>query len=230
MVVMMGVFGQFSGNGLGYFNQQIYEAVGYNTYDQFVLNLGSNFTSCGGAIAGVALADRMPRRKVLIIGTFLAGLMLAGNGAFSTKWAQNAQAGITDLGIGRAAVAFYFFFGIIYSFAYTPLQALYPVECLNTATRAKGMAMYGVVVGLFGFVNTYATPVALENIKEKYIYIFVGWDMIESFLWWLLGIETNGRSLEQLEAIFSSKNPVKASKQTEKLAVKQDGGLAVVDE
>jgi MFS family permease len=28
MVMLMGVFGQFSGNGLGYFNTQIYEAVG----------------------------------------------------------------------------------------------------------------------------------------------------------------------------------------------------------
>lgn len=35
---------------------------------------------------------------------------------------------------------------IVYSFAYTPLQALYPVECLQTNSRAKGMSMYGVVV------------------------------------------------------------------------------------
>lgn len=31
MVILMGVFGQFSGNGLGYFNLSIYELLGYDT-------------------------------------------------------------------------------------------------------------------------------------------------------------------------------------------------------
>lgn len=49
MVIMMGVAGQFSGNGLGYFNLQIYEAVGYDNYMQFVLNLANSFTSAVSA-------------------------------------------------------------------------------------------------------------------------------------------------------------------------------------
>ena len=113
---------------------------------QFVLNLVNSFTSCFGAMLGVALADRMPRRKVLVIGTALSGVMLAINGGLSAKWAQYDTSGETpNVAVGQGAVAAYFFFNIIYSFAYTPLQALYPVECLDTPTRAKGMAMYGVV-------------------------------------------------------------------------------------
>lgn len=80
--------------------------------------------------------------------------------------------------VGRAAVAFFFLFNIIYSFAYTPLQALYPVEVLQTTTRAKGMAMYAVVVGAISFINLYCTPIALQNIGYKYIFIFLVWDMV----------------------------------------------------
>lgn len=170
MVVLMGVFGQFSGNGLGYFNTQIYAAVGYDNYMQFVLNLANSITSCFGALCGVALADRMPRRTVLIIGTFICALLLAINGGLSAQWA-NTAGGIQDLNVGRGAVAAYFFFNIVYSFTYTPLQALYPVECLATTTRAKGMAMYGVVVGVFGFINMFAGPIALENIQHNYVFV-----------------------------------------------------------
>ena len=71
----------------------------------------------------------MPRRKVLVIGTSLCAFWLAINGGLSKVWADNDKKGTVDLGMGRGAVAAYFFFGITYSFTYTPLQALYPV-CL----------------------------------------------------------------------------------------------------
>ncbi|KIM26257.1 hypothetical protein M408DRAFT_25468 [Serendipita vermifera MAFF 305830] len=230
MVILMGVFGQFSGNGLGYFNLSIYESIGYDTNMQFILNLVNSITSCIGALAGVALADRMPRRKVLVIGTFVCAIMLAINGGLSAKWAQNASVGITDLKVGQGALTAYFFFNIIYSFAYTPLQALYPVECLATETRAKGMGMYGVVVSLFSFINLYAGPIALQNIKYNYVFIFVGWDICESIIWYLLCVETVGRTLEELEAVFEAPNPVRASTQLQTIAIKHSGGVAVVDD
>ncbi|KAG8885012.1 hypothetical protein FRB97_002519 [Tulasnella sp. 331] len=229
MVLLMGVFGQFSGNGLGYFNTEIYKAVGYGTQQQFDLNLANSITSAIGAGTGVALADRMPRRGALIWGTFASALMLAANAGFSAKWAEMPD-DAKNLNIGRGAVAFYFLFNIVYSFAYTPLQALYPVEVLQTTTRAKGMAMYAVVVSLVGFINTYAGPIALANIGYKYVYIFVGWDLIESVLWYLFGVETVGRTLEELEDIFAAPNPVKESKRVHTVAVKKDGGVVVVGE
>lgn len=127
MVVLMGIFGQFSGNGLGYFNLSIYEAVGYDSDMQFILNLVNNILSALGALTGVALSDRMPRRKVLVVGTFLCAFWLGINGGLSKVWADNEKKGIVGLGVGRGAVAAYFFFGITFSFSYTPLQALYPV-------------------------------------------------------------------------------------------------------
>lgn len=115
MVIFMGVAGQFSGNGLGYFNLQIYEAVGYDTYMQFVLNLANSFTSAAGAAAGVLLADRMPRRKALYIGTFVCAIMLAINGGLSAKWAHQ-DPNHENLNVGRGAVAAYFWFNISESF------------------------------------------------------------------------------------------------------------------
>ena len=111
--------------------------MGYDTYMQFILNLGNTIVACFGACLGVALADRMPRRKVLVIGTFFCAVFLAINGALSARWAQLPDDG-KNLSVGRAAVASYFLFGIVNTFTYTPLQAIYPVESLTTTARAKG--------------------------------------------------------------------------------------------
>ena len=54
----------------------------------------------------------------------------------------------------------------------TPLQALYPAEILSNDIRAQGMAFQGFLGGLAGFINTYATPVALQNIGWKTYTIF----------------------------------------------------------
>jgi len=227
MVIMMGCFGQFSGNGLGYFNTEIYRAVGYNNHMQFVLNLASSIVSAFGAACGVALSDRMPRRQALIWGTLASAVFLAINGGLSLKWAHMPDDN-KILSVGQGAVAAYFFFNIVYSFAYTPLQGLYPVEVLQTTARAKGMSMYGVVVSLFSFINTYAGPIALNNIKYNYVFIFVAWDVIETILWYLLGVETVGRSLEELEELFSSPNPVALSKRKQAIAVKESGDIDIL--
>jgi hypothetical protein len=90
-----------------------------------------------------------------------------------------------------------------------------------------GMAMYGVIVNVMSFINLFAGPVALQNIGYKYVFvslsalvlgkhteehdikIFVGWDCVEAFLWWLLAVETVGRSLEELEDVFNLPYPAK---------------------
>jgi len=64
--------------------------------------------------------------------------------------------------------------------------------------------MYSVVVNLLGFVNTFATPVALKNIRYNYVFIFVAWDVIESVIWHCFAVETLGRTLEELAEVFEA--------------------------
>jgi len=64
--------------------------------------------------------------------------------------------------------------------------------------------MYGVVVNLLGFVNTFATPVALKNIRYNYVFIFVALDVIESVIWYFFAVETVGRTLEELAEVFEA--------------------------
>ncbi|EJD05087.1 general substrate transporter [Fomitiporia mediterranea MF3/22] len=228
MVFLMGFFGQMSGNGLGYFNLSIYQALGFDKQMQFNMNLIG--TCCNALVAWVAvsLEDRMPRRKVLVWGTLGCSLMLAANAGFSAAWA-NYEEGHQNLDVGRAGAAFFFLFGVVYAFTYTPLQSLYPAECLENTTRAKGVSVKIFIISCTSFINLFCTPIAYGRIGWKYILVFVFWDAFETVIWYFFCVETVGFTLEELDEIFSAPNPIKASTQKKKIVVKKTGDVFVVD-
>lgn len=188
-VLMISIFGQFSGNGLGYFNTVIFQQLGVNHVAQRLgYNILSQVLSCIGALTAVSLTDRMPRRKVLVFGTFACAVTLAINSGLSAGLeAQGAHLpnAVVDQSMAQGALAWYFLFNIVFSFTYTPLQGVIPTEALETTTRAKGLALSAFIVNAMGFINQFAGPIALNNIGYKYIFVFVGWDLVETLLWWL---------------------------------------------
>ncbi|KAK4156655.1 general substrate transporter [Chaetomidium leptoderma] len=227
-VLMISIFGQFSGNGLGYFNTTIFDNLGVKDVpSQLGFNILNQVLSAIGALAAVSLTDWMPRRKVLVIGTFMCAVALATNSGLTAVLSkQQDETGEIDISYGQGALASYFLFNIIFSFTYTPLQGAIPTEALETTQRAKGLALSGFIVNGMGFINLFAGPIALANIGYKYIFVFVAWDVIESIIWYFFGVESQGRTLEQLEWVYDQPNPVKASLQVDKIILTDDGKVA----
>ncbi|KAI1268083.1 putative MFS lactose permease [Xylariaceae sp. FL1019] len=223
-VIMISVFGQFSGNGLGYFNTVIFKNIGVTSVaSQLGYNLLNSVLSAVGALTAVSQTDKMNRRPVLIYGTLLCAAALAVNSGLS---AEVNNSGNFSGSFAKGALASYFLFNVIFSFTYTPLQGVIPVEAMETTLRAKGLAASGVFVSLTGFINQFAGPIALQNIGYKYIYVFVGWDIVESIAWYFFGVESQGRTLEELDWVYNQPNPVKASQVVEKVIVQADGKVS----
>ncbi|KAI2609894.1 general substrate transporter [Hypoxylon fragiforme] len=224
-VLMISIFGQFSGNGLGYFNTTIFEIIGVTSVEQqLAYNLLNSVLSAVGALAAVSLTDTMPRRKVLVLGTLACAAALATNSGLSA--ALDNQGANIQPSYAKGALASYFLFNVIFSFTYTPLQSVVATEALENTTRAKGLATSSVLVYAMGFINQFAGPIALGNIGYKYIYVFVGWDVVEAIMWYFFGVESQGRTLEQLEWVYNQPNPVKASLKVDKVVVQADGKVA----
>jgi len=227
---MISIFGQFSGNGLGYFNTVIYAQLGVTSVSrQLGYNLASSVVSAFSAVSGAFLADKMPRRPVLVLGTLACAILLGINSGLSALLAKEQAAGDIKTSVSQGALAAYFLFNCMFSFTYTPLQAAVPTEALETTTRAKGLALSGIIVNAVGFINTFAGPIALQNIGYKYIYIFVGWDCVEALMWFLFGVESQGRTLEELEWVYDQKYPVRASLKVDKVIIQSDGVVAEVE-
>lgn len=95
-----------------------------------------------------------------------------------------ANTGLIGKNKGKAALAFYYLFNVVFSFTYTPLQGVIPAEALETTTRSKGLALSGFMVSSISFISQFATPIGLHNISTNYFWIFVGWDVVESVFWY----------------------------------------------
>ncbi|OQE30897.1 hypothetical protein PENFLA_c002G04213 [Penicillium flavigenum] len=222
-VIMISVFGQWSGNGLGYFNATIFKAIGYeSSATQLLLNLVNSIVSAVGALTAVFFTDKMRRRPVLIFGTLACAIALGINAGILQEVANTGVIGKTK---GKAALAFYYLFNVVFSFTYTPLQGVIPAEALETTTRSKGLALSGFMVSSISFISQFATPIGLANISTNYFWIFVGWDVVESIFWYFFCVESQGRTLEQLEWVYQQPNPVKASLNVDKIVVQEDGTI-----
>ncbi|KAF7294522.1 General substrate transporter [Mycena kentingensis (nom. inval.)] len=225
---LMCVNGQLAGNGLiTYFLTVMLKNAGVtSSHMQQVYNFANSILSAFAAFSGAALTDKIGRRKRLYIGAFVLACLLATVAALSSEF---GVLGNTNKNGANASIAMIFIFGMVYSFTYTPLQALYCAEVMNQEMRAKGMAVHILISNIAGFINTFANAVGLGDLGWKYYFVFVAWNLVASVLWYLFGVETNGRTLEQLDEIFDAPWPAFAS--TKKIAVKlnEDGTVQRLD-
>lgn len=76
-------------------------------------------------------------------------------------------------------------------------------------------------------VPQFGTPVALAHIGWNVYIVFAVWCAIEAILCYFILVETKGRTLEELDEIFATKNPRKAS--TAKRLVLMDEDANIVD-
>lgn len=113
--------------------------------------------------------------------------------------------------VSRLTIAFIFFVGIFHSGGINPLVVAYPVEVLHTNTRAKGMGLNNFSLNVAEFVNTYATPIALQKIAWRLYIIYAVWNVVQTLWIYFFFVETRGRTLEELDYIFESKHPVRES-------------------
>jgi MFS family permease len=202
-------------------------------HTRLLYNGCQNVVSFGGAVIGAIFTDRWGRRPQLLVCT---GMVV---GIFVIVTALNATNTYTDAtgtilakssASSKAEIAMIFIFGFVMSAGYTPLQALYPVECLRYESRAKGMGFYNFWVNIAGFYNTFVTGIAFTGAGWKYYFLFIFWDMFEFACIYLFFVETKNRTLEELTEIFQAKNPVKFSLKKTRVAVIADKEGNVVQE
>lgn len=209
--------------------------LGVNTAaGQLGYNLLNQCISAFCAISAATVADRVPRRAILPLGTFICAVFLGINGGLAEVMGKQTARGeavgdptrYVSKAVGQGALAMYFLFNCAFSTTYTPLQGIVPVESLSTTMRAKGLAASGFIVSGMGFINQFCMPISLENIGYRTIFIFVGWDCVEAVCWYLFGVESQGKTLEELDYIYEQPNPVKASKKLRKITVTDQGVIA----
>ncbi|OAA63793.1 hexose transport-related protein [Cordyceps fumosorosea ARSEF 2679] len=228
MMACMSVFAQLSGNSvLTYYLPSMYKLLGVKTPERkLLLTFANTIVSGAGAVAGSALNDSVGRRTKLWMGSIVLAGLFGGVTGFSSYF----EGGKTDVSatITNGGIAFIFLFGCAYSFIYTPLTATYCAEVLSTPMRAKGMGIHVILSNCANLYNTYVTAVALEAIDFRYYFVFVGLNLVYAAVWFFFGVETRGRTLEEMEEVFDAKFPPRAALQKAVMVKQRDGHLADV--
>ncbi|KAF4463938.1 Lactose permease [Fusarium albosuccineum] len=212
LVVAMAWFGQFSGNNVSsYYLPKMVENVGI-TSTNMVLLLNAIYAVTGwiaatfGAIKTARLHDIIGRRKMLMGSCLGMSVALAIVAATAAEYERSGSVPSSS-----ASIAFIFIFGVVFAVAFTPMQPIYPAEVLANDMRANGMMVFQITAGCASFVNTFAAPTAMENIRYWFYVFFVFWDLFEFAFIYFFFVETKGRTLEELDAVFDARNPRKES-------------------
>ncbi|RPB03387.1 hypothetical protein L873DRAFT_1761251 [Choiromyces venosus 120613-1] len=223
-VAGMAFFGQWSGNGaVTHFLPVLLDNIGIkDEATQLLHNAILTAVSFGAAVAGCFLVDRVGRRMVLMIGTSLFIVWWTIITILVSHFGK--QSNTNTMGSG-ATIAFIYLFGITFSFSYTPLQVLYPVECLKYETRAKGMGMFDFFTSVAVLFNSYGIAVIIDKISWGFCFIYIAWDIFELIIIYLFFVETHSRTLEEINEIFKDPMPRNKSLQKHVILVTQNGIL-----
>lgn len=189
------LFGQWAGNGVvSYFLSGVLDTAGISdATEQSHLFVIMNAVQIAISALGCCFVDKIGRRPLLIWVNVGCGICW-----IAVTAASGIQATRHDKASSAATVAFIYIFQAVYSFGWTPLQALYPVEVLSFEMRAKGMAFSSLFVSVGTLINQFGFPVALKNIAWKTYIVFLVWCFIQAGIIYFMMPETKNRTVSSL--------------------------------
>jgi hypothetical protein len=202
------------------YSPTLLSAAGYSTLTQNGLAGGLNTVGIVGTIISAQIVDRIGRRTCLMLGS--SGLFAVNLIAGSLYEAARAQPQNATK-FAPAAVAMLFLFNLIYASTWGTVAFLIPTEIWSSNMRAQGNGFgitgWAIGVGMTVLVN----PVMFGHLKNRTYFLFAGLNLLWIPVVYLLYPETAGRSLESIEALFSTKSPL--NWHMERAYLEQDGLL-----
>ncbi|KAL4878699.1 general substrate transporter [Aspergillus karnatakaensis] len=210
VLVLYSVFQQWNGGGIiTYYMVPALETIGIDgSMEQLGIQLGTTATYFVFTAVGALIIDRIRRRTMIFIG--LATMILFQTTTTITSWQY-------DVGGSKAAAALTILWIYLYqtcsAIFIATMHNLYPIEILSLPLRAKGMALYGLIQGGAGAVQTYGISVGIGKIGYKIWVVYIVYNTVQLVLSYFVFPETSGLSLEEIDAVFETPGvaPVKMS-------------------
>ncbi|OTB00599.1 hypothetical protein M426DRAFT_75679 [Hypoxylon sp. CI-4A] len=149
------------------------------------------------SLVGTHLAAQWGRKPTALVSQTLLVICLFIIGGLSKVYADDPDNASDSIVYGDVAVMF--LFQGFYSLAWTPLLYLYPPEY---SIRANGLAFSTLALNLLACVLVFIMPIGLNNIGWKMYMVNGSWDIVVGVLIAVYWVETKGKTLEEIDAIF----------------------------
>ncbi|KAH7088396.1 major facilitator superfamily transporter sugar [Paraphoma chrysanthemicola] len=186
------------------YSPTLLRAAGYSTLTQNGLAGGLNTVGIVGTIISAHIVDRLGRRSCLMIGSFgLFAVNLIAGSLYEASRSQPQNA----TKFAPAAVAMLFLFNLVYAATWGTVAFLIPTEIWSSDMRAQGNGFgitgWAIGVGMTVLVN----PIMFGELENRTYFLFAGLNLLWIPVVYLFIPETAGRSLESIEALFSTTSP-----------------------
>ncbi|KAH6713778.1 general substrate transporter [Leptodontidium sp. MPI-SDFR-AT-0119] len=179
--------------------------AGYGSIKQGGLAGGLNTIGIIGTIISAQIVDRLGRRRCLIWGAF--GLFIVNLVAASLYEGARHNPSITSQ-VAPATVTMLFLFNLIYAATWGTVAFLIPTEIFPSAMRAQGNGFgitgWAIGVGWTVLVN----PIMFQHLESRTYFLFAGLNLIWMPIVFFFYPETSDRSLESIDAMFSTRSPL----------------------
>jgi hypothetical protein len=180
------------------------KAAGYSSLTQNGLAGGLNTVGIVGTIISAQIVDRLGRRTCLMIGScglFAVNLIAGTLYEASRSQPENATK------FAPAAVTMLFLFNLVYASTWGTVAFLIPTEIWSSNMRAQGNGFgitgWAIGVGMTVLVN----PIMFGQLENRTYFLFAGLNLLWIPAVYFFYPETAGRSLESIEAMFSTSSP-----------------------
>ncbi|KAI1339662.1 putative hexose carrier protein [Xylariaceae sp. FL0016] len=197
-----GPFSCIAGNIIAsyYLGAELETAGITDSTDQLKANVVLNVWCLACALTGTHLAASWGRKPTALVSEVLLVACLFIIGGLTKMYSDDPDGASQSLVYGDVAVMF--LFQGFYSVAWTPLLYLYPPEVMNYSIRANGLAFSAFMLNALACVFVFIMPIGLDNIGWNMYMVNGSWDVVIAILIAVFWVETKGRTLEEIDAIF----------------------------
>jgi sugar porter (SP) family MFS transporter len=186
-------------NVISYYGSTIFkESLGLSEKKAALLNAGVLTWKIVAATSAYFSVDRFGRKPLFITACLGMGLSMAA--LSGSVWAIEYR---NSFGASVAATFFLFAFMAFFPLGFIGANFLYSAEIAPQDLRLHLAAIGTATHWLFNFVIVEITPIAFVTIRWKYYIVYAVIGVSVAALVYLLFPETNGRSLEEMDEMFS---------------------------
>ncbi|PSR90503.1 and other transporter-domain-containing protein [Coniella lustricola] len=188
---------QFCGvNVIAYYSSEIFLDANFTETSALAASLGFGIINFLFAIPAIYTIDTFGRRNLLLTTFPLMSICLFFTGFSFWITSQTARIACIALGI--------YLFGIVYSPGEGPVPFTYSAEAYPLYVRPIGMSLATATTWFFNFVLSVTWPSLQRVFKPQGAFgWYAAWNIVGFFLVLFFVPETKGKTLEELDSVFS---------------------------
>ncbi|KAH0543899.1 hypothetical protein FGG08_001800 [Glutinoglossum americanum] len=200
---------QFCGvNVIAYYSSAIFEDSGFSNVDALAASFGFGLINFVFALPAVYTIDTFGRRNLLLTTFPLMSLFLFFTG-FSFFIPDDPTYHAARIGCIATGI---YLFGVVYSPGEGPVPFTYSAEAYPLYIRSYGMSLATATTWFFNFLLSITWPSMQAAFTTQGAFSwYAGWNIVGFFLVLFFLPETKGKTLEELDQVFSVPTRVHAA-------------------